>query len=121
MAQGATDIESKTEFLNTTDGHLGVVLFNHKNERDAIALAPGDTVWLSEEEQRMTANAPRDPQNNPFLIRPFVKHDNMSGEIVEEGERASLEEVDEARPTSAGRPISKDRAHAEPPAPEGEF
>lgn len=59
--------DPQAEFRNASEGHVGVVVFNEKSEREGRSVAPGDRVLLSEREQMMTANAPRDPANNPFV------------------------------------------------------
>jgi hypothetical protein len=67
----------KDEFKNESPGYIGVVTVNDRHERTPIAVAPGDTVWLSEEEQVLTANAPRSEANNPLT--------NGSLRLVSEG------------------------------------
>lgn len=89
----------RAEFRNTTNGWIGAIRLDGRGEEKPIAVAPGDTVWLSQEEQELTANAPRRPEDNPFLAQPFENRDPNTGEVLEEGERPQLELVSSARPT----------------------
>lgn len=59
-------MQQKSEFRNDSEGQLGVVVIDNGKER-GIAVAPGRTIWLSEDEQVLTANAPRREQDNPFI------------------------------------------------------
>jgi hypothetical protein len=59
--------QDKRKFRNMTTGHIGVVIENDSGKMAGIALAPGEGVELTEREQRATANAPRDPKDNPFV------------------------------------------------------
>jgi hypothetical protein len=58
MAPAAEQVE-RAEFRNTTNGWIGAIKLTSRGEVQPVAVAPGDTVWLSEEEQELTANAPR--------------------------------------------------------------
>lgn len=57
----------KQKFRNMTGGFIGVVIENDSGKLAGISLPPGEGVELSEREQRATANAPRDPKDNPFV------------------------------------------------------
>lgn len=57
---------TKDEFRNVSGALIGVVTISTRGEVKSIAVAADDTVWLSEEEQILTANAPRDEENNPL-------------------------------------------------------
>lgn len=61
----------KDQFRNDSGGVAGAVVFSERGDRLGLAVQPGDTVWLSEEEQAVTANAPRDPDDNPFINGTF--------------------------------------------------
>lgn len=56
----------KDEFKNNTKGFVGVITLDNGKER-GIAVRPEATIWLSEEEQILTANAPRQDEDNPFV------------------------------------------------------
>jgi hypothetical protein len=57
----------KQKFRNMTGGFIGVMVENDHGKMSGISLAPGEGWELSEREQRATANAPRDPKDNPFI------------------------------------------------------
>jgi hypothetical protein len=57
----------KSEFRNTRDHQIGVVLKREDGKMKGMAIAPGDSVWMDEEEQMATANAPRKESDNPFV------------------------------------------------------
>ncbi len=59
------DPSLKDEFRNETKGFVGVISIDNGKEK-GIAVRPGHTVWLSEQEQVLTANAPRLDSDNPF-------------------------------------------------------
>jgi hypothetical protein len=68
----ATDTTTPTnlrdEFRNTTDGFVGVVQFvGPHREPKGVSVDPHGTVWLNEDEQILTANAPRSDDDNPFV------------------------------------------------------
>lgn len=62
----------KSKFQNTSPGVAGAVILNHKGEPTGIPVAPKAEVWLSIEEQALTANAPRNAHDNPFLDGTFT-------------------------------------------------
>lgn len=72
----------KQQFENNTGGWIGAVTIDAKGNDAAIAVAPGQRVWLSEPEQRLTAEAPQSPQDNPFVEQTFERIDTQSGERV---------------------------------------
>ena len=113
-------LDGKAEFRNTTTGFIGAITYTPSGEEKAIAVAPGDTVWLSEDEQELTANAPRLADDNPFLSRPFEVRDPNTGELLESGERPQLELVSEHRMVPSRKREIPGIAKGEP-APEGAF
>lgn len=104
----------KSEFLNTTQGWLGVVRINRIGEENGIAVAPGERVFLSRDEQVATANAPNHPDNNPFVAKAYTTYDDKTGDVLDTGVRAPLELVEQTRQTP-------DRELAAAMAPEGSF
>lgn len=58
--------EVKSKFSNTSNGVLGVVKLNIEDKPVGTSLRPKEEVWLSEKEQILTANAPRNEADNPF-------------------------------------------------------
>ena len=60
-----TTADTRTEFENVSSGVIGVVVIeDHK--RKGVPLKPGETVWLTQEEEIATANAPKRDEDNPF-------------------------------------------------------
>lgn len=57
--------QEKSKFTNSSGGFIGVVRIENGKER-GVSVRPNDSVWLSEEEQVATANAPRNDADNPF-------------------------------------------------------
>lgn len=92
----------KDQFRNDSPGVVGAVTVNNRGEVHGVPVYPGDTVWLSEEEQVLTANSPRDPANNPLVNGTFTL-------IAEQGEFKN------ARPT---RPVAETPPEGERPADE---
>lgn len=73
-------VEQKQQFHNETGGYLGVVVLNVKGEEVGVSVPPDGYVFLSAAEQRLTANAPRNPKDNPFVEQEFETIDPASGE-----------------------------------------
>jgi hypothetical protein len=59
----------RDEFVNTTEGWVGAVQIGPHGEQAGVPVAPGGNIWLTEDEQILTANAPRDDADNPFIAR----------------------------------------------------
>lgn len=73
----------KQQFRNESGGWIGVVLIGPKGDEQGHAVEPGQTVWLSEAEQILTANAPRRPEDNPFVPQTFQRTNAETGELEE--------------------------------------
>lgn len=56
----------RSEFRNVSGHVIGVVTRRDNNNMKSLALMPDDSIWLDEEEQIATANAPRFDEDNPF-------------------------------------------------------
>ncbi len=65
--------QQKTEYRNDSGGIIGVITIEPGGERKPIPVSPGATVWLSEEEEIATANAPVRDEDNPFINGQLVK------------------------------------------------
>lgn len=74
----------KQQFQNMSGGHLGVVVIGPKGVETGIPVPPDGFVWLSEEEQILTANAPRSPKDNPFTEKTRSYIDSDTGEAKTE-------------------------------------
>lgn len=59
-------LTEKSEFRNTRDYYIGVVVKREDGKMKGMALQPGETVLMDEQEQMATANAPRQESDNPF-------------------------------------------------------
>lgn len=62
----------KAEFRNDSPGVCGAVLTEPGGKPKGIAIKPGETVWMTEEDQILTANAPRKAEDNPFANGTLV-------------------------------------------------
>lgn len=102
----------KQQFVNNDAGWVGAVVIGPKGDELGVAVEPGGTVWLSEPEQILTANAPRRPEDNPFLpqVRQWLNPDTGTKEDLTV---TPLAPIDEGRfvPANA-RPIPSDLAAA---------
>jgi hypothetical protein len=61
----------KDQFRNDSGGVAGAIVLENGQSK-SVPVQPGDTIWLSEDEQAMTANAPRHEQDNPFINGTFT-------------------------------------------------
>src|SRR4051794_31075087 len=114
--------EELFRFRNTTRGYVGAIKVDRRGDRRAVAVPPGDTIELTEEEQEATANAPKDPSKSPFEAQAFEERD-VFGEVIETGVRAPLELVseseDRAIPARQGRRTGTDVAREQQPEETG--
>jgi len=94
------------KFINRSAGYIGANIFGPDGRPTAIPVEPGGEVWLTEAEERMTAEAPNDPANNPFL-REWEEPVEWSsdGEIIRTETRTGVLQLDAAEP----RPIGSSR------------
>lgn len=119
--------QQKREFKNMTGGHLGAVIINRKGEPEGVSIPPGETIFLSDEEQELTANAPRRAEDNPFLPRDIVIHDIKNGDVLDEYTEPPLKPVDEKRPIpgatagDGGGDTTADDGEDDGKPPEGEY
>jgi hypothetical protein len=63
--------QEKQEFRNATPGTIGVVVIQGGKEV-ALPLVSEATIWLSEDDQIATANAPARDEDNPFVSGALV-------------------------------------------------
>jgi hypothetical protein len=109
----ATNI--RDEFRNTTDGFIGVVQFvGPHREPKGTAVEPHGTVWLNEDEQILTANAPRSDADNPFV--------NGTLELVTKGRemRSRRPYGEQATTVEAEAEAETEAETGAPPEPAGE-
>jgi hypothetical protein len=79
----ATSLGTRDEFVNTTSGWVGAVQIGPHGQQKGIAVEPGGSVWLTEDEQILTANAPRRDEDNPFLPRQARENDEPGARMVD--------------------------------------
>lgn len=87
----------RDEFVNESGGWIGVVTINARGDRTGVAVPPGESIWLSEEEQVETANAPRADADNPLVNGQLV----LRTKAEEVKNRRPLRPSDEAPVTPA--------------------
>lgn len=68
----ATATTEKNEYRNDSGIVQGAIVETPEGP-EAVAVKPGDTIWLSESERIRTANAPKADKDNPFTNGAFVK------------------------------------------------
>lgn len=79
----ATGQIEKQQFKNNTSGWIGATVIAPNGQERGISVEPEGTVWLSEAEQVLTANAPRKAKDNPFIEQTQVVTDPTTGEKSE--------------------------------------
>jgi hypothetical protein len=102
----AGDGEQQRKFINPTPFHVGANIFGPDGKPDAIPIEPGGSVWLTATEERMTAEAPRLPHDNPFVKEwTEVLEVNSDGEPIRQVVRQGVLVLDlaEARPAGPQR------------------
>lgn len=98
----------KQQFKNNSGGHIGVVVIGPDGHERGASVRPDDTVWLSEPEQILTANAPRRAEDNPFIEQVVIRR-NLETDAEEEVKITPLVPISENRWVPAGdRPIPAD-------------
>jgi hypothetical protein len=102
----------KEQFQNMSGGFIGAVVIGPKGDEKGIPVEPNGTVWLSEEEQILTANAPRLAKDNPFIEWTRTVLNDDTGQW-EDQKYTPLVKVQEHRPVPANfRPIPADISDA---------
>lgn len=94
------------KFINPTMGFVGANIFGPDGKPTSIPVEPGGEVWLTPEEERMTAEAPRLAQDNPFIKAwdEVVEYDSLGEPVRTVGRTGTLVLADEApRPTASDR------------------
>lgn len=95
----------KQQFQNQSGGYVGAVVIGPRGDDVGVAVEPGGYVWLSEQEQRLTANAPRQAKDNPF-VKQTRERRNEETDALEEYEVVPLVPVSDERFVPAdARPV----------------
>ena len=69
------EVPDRKQYRNNTQGWIGVVKLSHLGEELGENVDPGGTVWLTEQEAILTAQAPRLAEHNPFAERIYIVQD----------------------------------------------
>lgn len=64
-------MDPQSKFTNVSGGVAGAIKLNHRSEPQGVAVFPNESIWLTEQEEVLTANAPRNPEDNPFTNGTF--------------------------------------------------
>lgn len=91
---------AKTEFVNKTQGYLGVVKIDRKGEPVGQPVPPEERVFLTAEEVELTEQAHARAEDSPFFIREIVHFNVATQEETDRFTAAPLERV----PPKRGRP-----------------
>lgn len=81
-------MDEKRKFENPTAGWVGAVVLDDDNKPKGMPVEPGGHIWLSRAEERLTAEAPRLAENNPFT-KQWRRPTEWNGS----GEAISFEEM----------------------------
>jgi len=110
----------KSEFENVSGGWIGVQVRDdtRRSGFKGIGLGPGARVWLDEDEQTVTANRPRNPEDNPF-INGHLKLTASKQEM--QNRRPIGDSMEPQAPTPPETPPEAPQGDGQPEgAPEGE-
>lgn len=132
--------EVRRKFINPTPQYVGAVIYDEDGKRKGVPVEPGGSIWLSEREERATAEAPREAKDNPFeAIWQEPTRTTPEGEILESQPRKGMLILSDepARPIASERfipgretaataetpqePAGDDETAAEEPEPQEEI
>lgn len=85
-------------YRNTSGQIIGVVKIDRKGDENGESLLPEQTVWLSEDERRATARAPRDPADNPFTNGHLAK---VADDRLTDADERAIDVAEEPAPEPA--------------------
>lgn len=89
-------MDPQSKFTNVSGGVAGAVKLDHEGHAAGVAVFPNESVWLTEKEEILTANAPRNEADNPFVNGTF---------------RCDVKSADAGH----SRPIGSKHVNADPP------
>ena len=81
-----TTAEAQVEkkcYRNQTAGNLGVVTLDHLGAQVGTNVVPFGQVWLTDNEATLTARAPADPKDNPFIEQKFLFEDAAGAHVAQ--------------------------------------
>lgn len=117
-AQVAQPVIEKQAFRNDSPGWIGVTVIGPEGRPKGKGVEPGAIEWLSEQEQILTANAPRRAEDNPFVEQKLYFGVDAEGTPIERVV-TPLTPVTENRYVPAGsRPIPAQNMATQPSAEE---
>lgn len=93
--------DGRDEFINQTQGWVGAVQINRKGDEVAVAVEPGASVFLNEEERELTARAHKRAADSPFEPRRVTFYDVETRDETETKTIAPLERAEKVRATGA--------------------
>jgi hypothetical protein len=73
-------MEDRDEFQNRTQGWVGCIRLNRKGDETPDVVEPGGRVFLTAEEQTLTAQAHRRREDSPFEPRTITHFDPFTHE-----------------------------------------
>lgn len=85
----------RTEFVNKTQGFLGAIKINRKGDDESLPVAPGERVFLTEEEIELTEQAHAHAKDSPFFPREITHYDPHTLDPVEKFVSAPLARVEQ--------------------------
>lgn len=98
--------EVRRKFINPTPQYVGAVIYDEDGKRKGVPVEPGGSIWLSEREERATAEAPREAKDNPFqAIWQEATRTTPEGEILESQPREGMLILSD----EPARPIASER------------
>lgn len=107
--------EKKRKWTNPTSWTVGAVILDDDNKPKGMPVGPQESIWLTAAEERLTAEAPRLAQHNPFVKEWEEPTDyNASGEAIAHTTRKGVLVLSGEPP----REIVSDRHIPESPAAE---
>jgi hypothetical protein len=114
----AQPVIEKQAFRNDSPGWIGVTVIGPEGRPKGKGVEPGAIEWLSEQEQILTANAPRNAEDNPFVEQKLYFGVDAEGNPIERVV-TPLTPVTENRYVPAGsRPIPAHNMATQPSADE---
>lgn len=93
--------EVRRKFVNPTPQYVGAVIYDEDGKRKGVPVEPGGSIWLSEREERATAEAPREAKDNPFgAAWEEPTRTTPEGEILETATRHGMLVLSDEPPRS---------------------
>lgn len=76
-------MEQRDEFVNRTQGWVGVIKLNRKGDEQPTVVEPLGRVFLTAEEQELTEQAHRRREDSPFVERTITHFDPLTHDPVD--------------------------------------